>query len=132
MVSTATPALRANSSIRYSMSDHSNYPGRARSAGGGAGGPVSQRHAERGLAGATNHQEGHRVARLVELQHSAPGLAVVEVGAVDPLDHVAGLDARLLGGAPGDDAAHHDAVALDRGAGVVGQVGGDVLVAHAH
>src|SRR2546423_15668032 len=100
MVSTAAPALRANSSIRYSMSDHSNYPGRARSAGGGAGGPVSQRHAERGLAGATNHQEGHRVARLLELQPPAQGLAVVELGAVHPPAHLARPDARLPAGAP--------------------------------
>src|SRR5438270_6847458 len=130
MVSTATLAARANSSIRYSTSDHSNDPP-PRSAGGGGGRPVAQRHVECGLAGAPYESEGHRVAGPVQLEHAAQRFTVVEVGAVDLLDHVVGLEPRPLGGAAGDHAADHDAEAADRRAAVRGQVAGQVLITDA-
>src|SRR6266536_2575296 len=127
MVSTATPAARANSSIRYSTSDHSNGRGEG-SAAGRAGRTVAQADSEGGQAGAALNDEGDGVAGLVELDHPAQGLAVVEIDAVDLLDHVAGP----VGRAAGHHAADHDPVALDRGAAVAGEIGGQVLVADAH
>src|ERR1700716_3860959 len=101
MVSTATPAARANSSIRYSMSDHSNCPPR-RSAARRVAGAVAQGHAQCGLAGAALDHEGNGVTGLVQLQHAAHGLAVVEVGAVDSLDDIVAPQASAVGRAAAD------------------------------
>src|SRR6266481_7537088 len=104
MVSTATPPVWANCSIRYSTSKHCNgWRERSRSqptllaAGAAVGRAVAQRGVQLGVGVVPQRRQRDLVPRVVQLEHAAQGLAVVERGAVDLLDDVAVPDARLLG-----------------------------------